>query len=471
MIKKTIVMIILCLYAGITFGQKKEATIVVDMASSKIDSMWIVAADEEVIMAKPDKEGKYVHTFTGNFPKSIRMGIDAPKKAQMFLFLEEGNRLNIQTDFGEQTVFTGTGAENNRVLFKYMSAYIDANNKADAKGMSPQQYYAMGHAMDQQSIDILEANKQKVTPVFYSSQSVTLKYQKLGNQIMMPYYYSLGFGKKMSEIIPEGYWDLDKQVEMKEEWLSNDTYKGFIRGNFPAFLGWRELFKQGILDSTTAISMEKKSVQRYRLVEKYYTGKIRSMALNTQINTLFQTVKNVETVKPLMDEYIAKYADSEDAKSLQATYKKILTLAAGKTPPFFVLKDEQGKDVTLKDFAGKVVYMDFWASWCTPCRYEMKNGSPKLHEKFKENKDVVFLYISVDDRADLWKKAIADDKIQGIHLLSKGGMKSPVGKAFNIQGIPRYIIIGKDGKIFDNDAPRPSEDKTPVRINEALSAK
>jgi hypothetical protein len=58
-----------------------------------------------------------------------------------------------------------------------------------------------------------------------------------------------------------------------------------------------------------------------------------------------------------------------------------------------------------------------------------------------------------------------------VHLLSKGGMGSPVGKAFNIQGVPRYVIIGKDGKIFDNDATRPSEDITPAKLNEALGAK
>ncbi|MNY65901.1 hypothetical protein D3C86_2032510 [compost metagenome] len=101
----------------------------------------------------------------------------------------------------------------------------------------------------------------------------------------------------------------------------------------------------------------------------------------------------------------------------------------------------------------------------------MKNGSPKLHEKFKDNKDVVFLYVSIDDRADLWKKAIAEDKIEGVHVLSAGGFKSPVGQAFNINGVPHYIIIGKDGKIFDNNAPRPSQDITADKIRAALAAK
>jgi hypothetical protein len=108
-----------------------------------------------------------------------------------------------------------------------------------------------------------------------------------------------------------------------------------MRGSYPAFLGWRELFKQGKLDSTSTMSMEAKSVQRFRLIEKIYTGKVRSMGLNTQINTLFQSVKDVSTVKSLMDEYLAKYATPEDARVLKA---KILSLATGKTPPAFTLK-------------------------------------------------------------------------------------------------------------------------------------
>ena len=101
----------------------------------------------------------------------------------------------------------------------------------------------------------------------------------------------------------------------------------------------------------------------------------------------------------------------------------------------------------------------------------MKNGSPKLHAKFKDNKDVVFLYISVDSKIDAWKKAIADDKIEGIHLLSqaKSGSDSPIAKAFNVSGIPHYAIIGRNGRIFDNDAPRPSQDITVTRIKEALN--
>ncbi|WP_316818817.1 TlpA disulfide reductase family protein [Pedobacter nyackensis] len=468
--KKIIMAILCCLCAGVTFAQKNEASIVIDTKPLKIDSIWL-AVDGETIFMVPNKEGKFVHRFSGSFPKSVAFGVDHPVKGNKSLFLEKGNNLNIQTDFNQKAVFSGGGAENNRVLDEYTTLYTEASKNADASAMSPAQYYALGRGMDQASIDILEKSKTKVTSAFYNDASVTLKYQMLNNRVMAPVYYSQGFKKDISTIIPDDYWDLEKEVKMDDNLLANETYTGFMRGAYPLFLNLKELSKEGKVDSMINSPIDERFIYRYGLIKKLYTGKVRSMAMNATFIVLFEYSKDASTLKPMMDEYLAQYASTEDAKALRETYAKMASLAVGKTPPAFTLKDLNGKDVTLKDFAGKVVYMDFWASWCKPCRYEMKNGSPKLHEKFKDNKDVIFLYISIDDREDLWKKAIADDQIKGIHLLSKGGMKSVVGKAFNIQGVPRYVIIGRDGKIFDNDATRPSDDKTPAKLNEALSAK
>lgn len=75
----------------------------------------------------------------------------------------------------------------------------------------------------------------------------------------------------------------------------------------------------------------------------------------------------------------------------------------------------------------------------------------------------------MDDKMPLAKEAIAEDKIEGTHLFADGFERdNAIVKAFNIGGIPRYIIIGKDGRIVDNDAPRPSEVVTQQRLKDAL---
>jgi thiol-disulfide isomerase/thioredoxin len=125
----------------------------------------------------------------------------------------------------------------------------------------------------------------------------------------------------------------------------------------------------------------------------------------------------------------------------------------------FKIKNEQGLEVSLADFKGKVIYMDFWASWCGPCRQQFPY-SKMLHAKFNEKqlKKIVFLYISIDDNEDAWHKAILENQLEGNQGISKGGWSSEASRFFNITSIPRYVIIDKKGNISDHSAKRPSEE-------------
>lgn len=123
--------------------------------------------------------------------------------------------------------------------------------------------------------------------------------------------------------------------------------------------------------------------------------------------------------------------------------------------PEFTLKDLNGKTVSLEDFEGKVVYLDFWASWCAPCIMQM-NKAKEIKEHFKNNKDVVFLYVSIDGSEEKWKNTIKKKNIEGVHLMSKDGQEDDIVGKYNIQAIPRFVLIDKQGNIADNNAKAPS---------------
>lgn len=474
MTKRLLLMLAMCGSTWLALGQKKinhaAATVVVEQSTVKADSMWVVdPTKDKAFFIKPDTRGRFVITFNPVFPRSVIIGIDKPKKWKFPLHLENGDEIKIETDYAANNRFSGKGGMKAEVLFRDARAYIEADQKLDLEKISANDLLHQFTGIADQSIAFLEANKQKVNPVFYKEQSVKFLYERMGRQLGVPIYLKNWGGRKFSTVIPDGYWDLAKGIKMDDQLLSNSGYADFMSYTYVSFLRLKLLADQGMLDST--LSIEKRTELDYSLIEKNYTGKTRSLALRTTLESGFNSAKDVTVFKSLMDKYMSHYATSEDAKLTLSSYDSFAKTNVGQAPPFFTLKDVNGKDITMKDFAGKVVYMDFWASWCSPCRHEMKVGSPKLHAKFKDNKDVVFLYVSIDDRADLWKKAIADDKVEGVHLLSAGGFKSPVGKAFNINGVPHYILIGKDGKILDNNAPRPSQDITQTKISEALSAK
>jgi thiol-disulfide isomerase/thioredoxin len=122
------------------------------------------------------------------------------------------------------------------------------------------------------------------------------------------------------------------------------------------------------------------------------------------------------------------------------------------------MKDSTGKPFTLADLKGKVVYIDFWASWCGPCRMMMPY-SKEMHEKLtaKQKKEIVFLYISIDGDENKWKQAVNDLGLKGTLVISPGNWSSKICSYFQINSIPRYMIMDKKGNIVDYNAKRPAD--------------
>ncbi|WP_299248411.1 TlpA disulfide reductase family protein [uncultured Cytophaga sp.] len=139
--------------------------------------------------------------------------------------------------------------------------------------------------------------------------------------------------------------------------------------------------------------------------------------------------------------------------------------------PSFTLDNMEGKKVSLNDFKGKVVYIDFWATWCGPCLAEMPH-SKKLREKFAGDTNVVFMYVSVDnsDSEDAWKAVVKKKEIVGVNLIARnGGEEERVGERYGLQYIPRFVLIDKTGKVANFEAPTPGDSKTELLIKQLLA--
>ena len=113
------------------------------------------------------------------------------------------------------------------------------------------------------------------------------------------------------------------------------------------------------------------------------------------------------------------------------------------------LPSVSGDTLRLSSLKGKVVLLDFWASWCGPCRVSNKN-LVKLYPKFKSKGFEIFA-VSFDDDKGKWQKAIKQDKIKWLQVNEGGGWEAKTAQVWNINAIPTSYLIDKDGTLIGMD--------------------
>ena len=123
--------------------------------------------------------------------------------------------------------------------------------------------------------------------------------------------------------------------------------------------------------------------------------------------------------------------------------------AIGSPAPEFAMNDASGKPVSLSSFKGKVVLVDFWASWCAPCREENPNVV-RLYNQYKDQGFEVF-GVSLDRTKEAWVKAIADDNLTWTHVSDLKYFNSEAAAIYQINAIPATYMLDPEGKIIGKD--------------------
>jgi thiol-disulfide isomerase/thioredoxin len=214
------------------------------------------------------------------------------------------------------------------------------------------------------------------------------------------------------------------------------------------------------LDSLTADSLSKELQKPYETMIAQYSDKVAQKVRENASS--FASIMAIQQLKPenYMDVYKAldqglqqKYPGSEDIKSFHAMVQQTQMMVAraeatkvGNEAPELILPTPDNKELALSSLRGKVVLIDFWASWCGPCRKEMPNVK-LVYQKYKD-KGFEIYGVSLDKDRNAWLEAIEKDGLKWPQVSDLKFWQSEAAQTYAVQSIPHTVLIGKDGKII-----------------------
>ena len=175
-----------------------------------------------------------------------------------------------------------------------------------------------------------------------------------------------------------------------------------------------------------------KSFVSFIALQNFATANPESPELDTLFNSLAPEIQN-----------------RREASAFKTSLESIRRTAIGAQAIDFAQADPNGKLVKLSSFRGKYVLLDFWASWCGPCR-KANPGLAVLYSKYRDKGFEIF-GVSIDDEKKAWKKAVAVDGITWKQVNEKGGWDAPVALQWKLEQIPASFLLDQEGKVVAID--------------------
>jgi len=367
------------------------------------------------------------------------------------LYLEPGDEVTLTLNpeqFDETIRLSGKGAEESNYLFKKYLLREDMGEMSEIFSLEPTAFAEKVDMMKKANVDALEQYMKEFPGMnadFVDSESKSNIYSWAMNKMNYPGYFSY-FTKKDAPEMGDDYLSFMDKVDFNDEksFKSNRNYNMLV-GSYMSY---------GTMDLET--SAEKLKIQFDNVKSKVTNQHIKN-------DLLFETLTNeiyygeTEGVEKFVEIYNNETTNEENKKKITEAFAKANHLKKGVEAPTFAYANTKEKVVDLKDMRGKNVYIDVWATWCGPCKAEIPSLK-ELEHKYSGNPNIAFMSVSIDQMKDKekWLKMIDAKKLGGTQLLADKDWKSGICEDYMIQGIPRFILIDKEGKIIDKNAPRPS---------------
>ncbi len=292
------------------------------------------------------------------------------------------------------------------------------------------------------NIYISLAKKEKLDEEFIEYVKVDIKYMMAGFKLAIGFENNLITDSTFNALIDE-YFILDEKL------LNVPDYSGFISQ-------YVALKARGIMIKEDNNGMEDYIKAKINVIEEISNSPIRDFLLFD----LFKYLLIVESSE-ILDAHLPYFYDNVNTHKYVEYINDMLEnkklLAPGNLAPDFTYISLDSANVSLSDYRGKYVYIDFWATGCGGCRYDLPHLS-KLQSDYKDE-NIVFLSLSLDYDWEQWSSVIDTEIGGGVHLFTGESFHQGAFKDYQVASIPTYVFVDTEGKFIDSRAPRPSTEK------------
>lgn len=437
--------------AGVIFSASAKAK------TAKLSFRVANTSKEKVEVLIGDKKYEQVFNDKGEIDFDIEVKkecigtIDYGNHTKDF-YIRPGLKLNIKfdikKDYGNWEIDCNDNGENNLLINYYVLHGLLVNMEFDLE-------------------DFLETEKAETLKI-YKTALEGKKFSKYFRKQILNYQHMVFYGainmfpfihKYMVEdvlqidevAVPKNVYDkLKEKCIVMEEFSNSSLLKSYMSILIEKITGEEAISEEdhAVRYINYCFKLENKKLGKYLIY---------SYGLNYLGDKGYDKAKNIiENVRGTLkgSPYLEKF---------NIVVNNLNKLVKGKQSPSFNFMDDKGNRVKLEDLRGSYVYIDCWATWCGPCKAQIPHLK-KLEEKY-HNSNIKFVSISSDKDSKKWKDFVKKNSLTGIQLIAGRGSK--FFKDYKINGIPRFILIDKEGKIIDANAPRPSEPKL-IKILDSL---
>ncbi len=448
---KKLILAITVMVFMVAFNTKKEVNYA--LFSGKIsnvkneNALILITSEEGEIIKKITLDNKGIFTdtiFNTNAYYNLKY-ISGATWGNALIYLEDGYNLKINVNakkFDRSLTYSGIGEKPNNYLAKRFL-------KEDKEIKDQNTLYALGEESFLKKIMTLKsdlvADLKAVDESFAKKELKNLKYEYAVKLLVYEILHGLLIKDedfKVSDKFPNPLEGID--LEEEKDYEESYPYRMLIQYNFKISL--KKETKE------TEIPAKELIVRKIKLMKQ---GKIRNDLLDLFV---LDDVLEVGFNANEMNDIVMELATDENLKKeTQKVYQQKQALQKGTPSPIFEnYENHKGGTTSLKDFRGKFVYIDVWATSCAPCKREIP-FMKKIEEKY-QGKNIVFVSISVDGKVSKknWRTMVKNEKMTGIQLIADKELASEFMRKYGVNAIPRFIFIDPEGNIINADAPRPS---------------